>query len=457
MHDHHALSAALKNGETRIVFVFDKKILSKLKNPADPRLSFIMDSLIDMEKNMILHGAGLIIRFGDPVIEIPKLASELNINALFFNRDYEPYAKKRDSEVSKKMLKKGIFVHTFKDHVFFEKEEVKTGSQEIYKVFTPYKRKWLEKLERQDCFIPNYKCQLKNLAKGSIGDSPLEVDWFKVIHFRRAKTIFSGGSSEARKCLLNFKKNISKYKESRDFPALNLTSRLSPYLRMGNLSIRDMLRLALLKKDAGSETWLSELIWRDFYQVILDAYPQVEKHCFKEEYDKICWSGPTAHFHKWCQGMTGYPIIDAAMRCLNATGLMHNRLRMVVASFLTKTLLVDWRSGERYFAEKLLDYDMAANNGGWQWAASTGVDAQPYFRIFNPYNQSEKFDAEGIFIKTWCPELALFPKNLIHYPHESDLSEQAKAHCFIGRDYPAPIVSYRDQKAKALAMYKKIK
>ena len=191
--------------------------------------------------------------------------------------------------------------------------------------------------------------------------------------------------------------------------------------------------------------------------MILDVYPRVEKHCFRPEYDAVKWLGSKSDFEKWCEGETGYPLVDAAMRCLNATGMMHNRLRMVVASFLTKTLLIDWRLGEHYFAEKLLDYDLAANNGGWQWSASTGVDAQPYFRIFNPYNQSEKFDPEGIFIRKWCPELAKFNKKTIHSPHDTDMVEQIEAGCFIGKDYPHPIVSYKLQRERALAMYKTVK
>jgi deoxyribodipyrimidine photo-lyase len=225
---------------------------------------------------------------------------------------------------------------------------------------------------------------------------------------------------------------------------------------MGNLSVRDMIRVAIESDDLGSQTWLSEIIWRDFYQMILDVYPKVEKQCFKSQYDSIHWLGHLDHFQKWCDGETGYPIVDSAMRCLNTTGMMHNRLRMVVASFLTKTLLIDWKLGEDYFAHKLLDFDLAANNGGWQWSASTGVDAQPYFRIFNPYSQSEKFDEEGLFIKRWCPELKNISLKKIHAPHLMDLVEQAQSECFIGKDYPYPIVEYKTQRDLALKMYKAI-
>lgn len=457
LHDHYALSEALKAGHTYVVFIFDDKILKKLTNKADRRITFIIDSLKEIETRMNKEGASLIIRYGDPVIEIPKLAEEFKTSALYFNRDYEPYAKKRDEAITKTLQKKGHNVFNFKDHVFYEKTEVLNGQREIYKVFTPYKNKWLETFKAQESVVLNYKCNLKNLAPIKNPDSILNIDWYKKINFSEIQSILKGGSSLAHNRLLNFKKIISNYKAARDIPALNQTSNLSPYLRMGNLSIREVIRASLEDNDEGSSTWLSELIWRDFYQVILDVYPKVETQCFKAEYDQIKWIGTNAHFKKWSEGQTGYPIIDAAMRCLNETGLMHNRLRMVVASFLTKTLLVDWRLGEHYFAMKLLDYDLAANNGGWQWSASTGVDAQPYFRIFNPYNQSEKFDSDGIFIKQWCPELKYFSKKIIHYPHESDMVEQVEAKCFIGKDYPHPIVSYKEQKEMALSMYKAIK
>ncbi len=457
LHDHHALSMALKNAEeTFLVFIFDTNILDKLSDKNDKRITLIMDALLEMEKTLNEHGSSLIVKYGDPKIEIPALARELQVDAVFFNRDYEPYAKERDAHVEKKLRALGIDVHQFKDHVFYEKNEVLTGQREIYKVFTPYKNKWLEHFRAQDSIVPEYKCPLKKLAPFKNQHSLLQKDWFKETGFNKTEVLITGGTTPARSRLKNFSKSINRYKEARDIPSLNMTSLLSPYIRFGNISIRDMIRTAVQSNDEGSLTWLSEIIWRDFYQVILDVYPKVENHCFKTEYDRIKWTGKKEHFQLWCEGQTGFPIVDAAMRCLNETGFMHNRLRMVVASFLTKTLLIDWRFGERYFAEKLLDYDMAANNGGWQWSASTGVDAQPYFRIFNPWNQSEKFDEEGKFIREWCPELKEFSNKKIHYPHETDMVEQAQAKCVIGKNYPFPIVSYKVQKEKALAMFKAI-
>lgn len=458
LHDHYALSEALKSGdETYIAFIFDDQILEKLHNKNDPRVTFIMDSLEEIEKTLQKHGSSLIVRYGDPTVEIPALVDEYKINALFVNRDYEPYAKARDQKVEKILRAKSVDFYSYKDHVFYERKEVLNGSGEIYKVFTPYKNKWIETFKSQDSSIPEYKCDLKKLAKFTNPKNILTHDWHYDISFAKTECILPGGTKAALARLKDFEEYISHYKEARDVPALEGTSNLSTYIRMGNLSIRDMIRLSVEKKNTGYETWLSEIIWRDFYQMILDVYPRVDKNCFRPEYDNIKWLGKKADFEKWCNGETGYPLVDAAMRCLNATGMMHNRLRMVVASFLTKTLLIDWRLGERYFAEKLLDYDMAANNGGWQWSASTGVDAQPYFRIFNPYSQSEKFDPQGIFIRKWCPELAKFSSKTIHSPHDTDMFEQASAECVVGKDYPHPIVAYKEQRERALDMYKAVK
>lgn len=458
LHDHHALSMALKNAdETQVIFVFDTLILNKLSDKHDKRVTFIMDSLKEIEKTLEKVGSSLLIRYGDPLVEIPKALEELSSEVLFFNRDYEPYAKKRDNKIVELMFAKNIQVHQFKDHVLYEKDEIRNGSGELYKVFTPYKKKWLETLHAHDDIVQDYKCPLKNFAKLDNPKSVLKHDWYKDIGFIHAPADLKGGTKESLKLLKKFQKYIHNYKEARDIPSLEQTSFLSPYLRMGNISVRDMIRASLEDQSAGHSTWLSEIVWRDFYHAILDAYPHVEKNCFRPEYDNIKWLGKKADFEKWCEGQTGYPIIDAAMRCLNATGFMHNRLRMVVASFLSKTLLIDWRQGEKYFAEKLLDYDLASNNGGWQWSASTGVDAQPYFRIFNPYSQSQKFDSEGITIRQWCPELAKFSNKSIHSPQDTDLSEQIAAECFVGKDYPYPIVNYKEQRDKALRMYKSVK
>lgn len=425
------MSAALNEGETTLIFVFDPLILDKLKDKEDKRVTFIYDSLIEMEETLQKKGSSLIIRYGDPVQEIPKLAQELGVKNVYCNRDYEPYAKERDKKVTQKLEALGISFHHFKDSVFFEKHEVETNQGGVYKVFTPYKNKWIENFEKSDRRIPDYKCNLKNLRKFENKKNIIDFDWYKEIGFIPAPSLLKGGTSFALKRLKDFDERISDYKEARNFPAKPGTSLLSVYIRHGNLSVRDMLRAGTEHRSEGSRTWVSEIIWRDFYQMILDAFPHVTKGAFKPEYDNLKYPGGAKEFKAWAHGETGYPIIDAAMRCLNQTGMMHNRLRMVVASFLTKTLLVDWRKGEHYFAEKLLDFDLAANNGGWQWSASTGVDAQPYFRVFNPYSQSEKFDPDGEFIRQWVPEVAHLSKKEIHRPNLDTAP-----------DYVAPIVNH---------------
>lgn len=440
LHDHAALSHALEHGETTLVFVFDPHILDKLKNKEDRRITFIYQSLVEIETELKKHGSSIIIKYGNPEEIIPKLAQELEVDTVFSNRDYEPYAKERDEKVKKKL--KDIRFEQFKDSVFFEKEEVLTGSDTVYKVFTPYKNKWLEKFQ----YISDFECDLKNLRKFKNPESILSTDWYKKIGFTETPALLTGGSSHGLKRLKDFSSIMHDYKTARDFPAIEGTSYLSVYIRHGNISVRDMLRVGTSEKTLGAKTWVSEIVWRDFYQMILDAFPQVEKGPFKPEYGKIKWIGSKDDFKAWCEGRTGFPLVDAAMRCFNATGLMHNRLRMVVASFLCKTLLVNWQDGEKYFAENLLDYDLAANNGGWQWSSSTGCDAQPYFRIFNPYSQSKKFDPDGEFIRQWVPEIAHLSKKDIHQPDEISAP-----------DYYSPIVSYETNRRRALMMYSVVK
>lgn len=426
LHDHAALSHALEDGETTLVFVFDPHILDKLKNKEDRRVTFIYQSLQEMEKELQKKGSSIIIRYGKPEEEIPKLARDLKVDTVYSNRDYEPYAKERDEKVRKNL--KNIKFEQFKDSVVFEKDEVQTGSGTVYKVFTPYKNKWLEKLH----VISNYECNRKHLRKFKNSENILETDWYKKIGFIETPPLLPGGTSHGLKRLSDFESIIDDYKTDRDFPAIEGTSYLSVYIRHGNISVRDMLRAAKHHSSIGAKTWISEIAWRDFYQMILDAFPHVEKGPFKPEYGKIKWKGSDEDFKAWCEGRTGFPLVDAAMRCFNATGMMHNRLRMVVASFLCKTLLVDWQKGEKYFAEHLLDYDLAANNGGWQWCSSSGCDAQPYFRIFNPHSQMQKFDPECEFIRSWIPEYGT-------------------------PDYLEPIVSYENNRRRALMMYSVVK
>jgi deoxyribodipyrimidine photo-lyase len=446
LHDHAALSKALDEGETAVVFVFDPHILDKLKNKHDRRVTFIYQSLEEMEKELQKKGSSIIIRYGNPEDEIPKLAEELKVKNVYCNRDYEPYAKERDLKVAKKLAQTGIGFDQFKDSVFFEKHEIQTGSGTIYKVFTPYKNKWLETFEDQGKIISDYECQLKRLRKFSNPQNILEFDWYKEIGFIETPPLLTGGTKAAMKRLKHFDGPIDNYAEARNFPAIPGTSLLSVYIRFGNLSVRDMLRAGVDNHSQGAKTWVSEIIWRDFYQMILDAFPYVATSAFKPEYDKIKFPGTNKEFKVWCEGQTGFPLVDAAMRCLNETGMMHNRLRMVVASFLCKTLLISWYKGEHYFAEHLLDFDLAANNGGWQWSSSSGCDAQPYFRIFNPYAQSEKFDPKGEFIRQWVPELAHLNPKQIHRPDIKDAPL-----------YPRPIVSYELNRKICLDIYSVVK
>lgn len=440
LHDHAALSHALRAGETTVVFVFDSYILEKLIHKDDRRVTFIHQCLEDLERELQKKGSGLIVRYGEPEKIIPALAKELSVDTVFINRDYEPYAKTRDEAVRLSLDKLGIKLETYKDSVIFEKDEIKNGSGELYKVFTPYANKWREKFESQDKHVPDFECKLKNLRQFKNPDNVLEKPFYKTIGFTENPPLITGGTKEGLKRLKDFHSKMPHYKETRDFPVLEGTSLLSVHIRFGTISIRDMVRAAT------NPTWLNELIWRDFYQMILDANPRITKEAYKPEYDKIKFSGSDKDFQAWCEGETGFPIIDATMRCFKATGMVHNRLRMVVASFLCKILLVHWRKGEEYFAQNLLDFDLAANNGGWQWSSSSGTDAQPYFRIFNPYNQSMKFDADGEFIRTWCPELSDLNPKEIHRPDPKKVPE-----------YPFPIVNYEKNREKALLMYSVVK
>ncbi|HXH73479.1 MAG TPA: deoxyribodipyrimidine photo-lyase [Bacteriovoracaceae bacterium] len=419
LHDNAALSFALNQGEVHLVFIFDTHILDKLKDKRDARVTFIYQSLMEIQTKASLH-----FLYGKPEEEVPKLAQRLKVSHVFSNRDYEPYAKARDAKVKAKLKSINIEFEQFKDSVVFEQHEVLTNTGGIYKVFTPYKNKWLHLFEQNNRMVPNYKCNLKNLARFD-----QRIMTLSEIGFIEAPPHLTGGTKPGLKRLKKFADVINDYAEARNFPFKEGTSGLSPYLRFGNLSVRDMVR------SASDGTWLSEIIWRDFYQMILDIHPHVTKGPFRPEYNQIKWKGDPKHFELWCKGLTGFPLVDAAMRCLNQTGLMHNRLRMVVASFLCKTLLIDWRKGEEYFAQKLLDFDLASNNGGWQWASSSGADAQPYFRIFNPYTQSEKFDPDGIFIRKWCPELAHLSNRDIH------------------KGLNIPIVSYQNNRIRCIDMY----
>ena len=474
LHDHCALHHALSSHDhVWIAFIFDMQILSPLitgrKNERsltpDRRVDFIWQGLHALDRELQKQGGGLIVRFGKPVEQIPQLASALGVDTVFVNRDYEPMAIERDLNVAKALQKLQIDLQDFKDQVIFEGKEVLTNSNTVFSIFTPYKNAWLKKLQSGN--LAPYDCAAK---PGQLAPIPEKLD-------QGIPTLASmgfcatgiesylppnpdGGSAFFE----NFLERIDQYQIGRDFPAIKGVSYLSTHLRFGMLSIRGLVREAhrrMLLGSLGATTWLSELIWRDFYFMILANHPRLAQGVsFKPDYDTIQWeNGAVAQkrFTAWCEGRTGYPLIDAAMQQLNQSGYMHNRLRMVVASFLCKDLGIDWRWGEAYFAKHLNDFEFSSNNGGWQWASSSGCDAQPYFRIFNPITQSEKFDPDGKFIRRYLPALEKLSKKSIHAPWRSGRLELDAAGILLGREYPLPIVDHDEARKQTLIRYSVVK
>jgi deoxyribodipyrimidine photo-lyase len=474
--DHAALYYALKHCQrVWCVFVFDTPILQPIidtwrarhpkQTPEDRRIDFILAALGELDHALRKHGGGLIVLHGDARESIPKLAAQLKVEAVFTNHDYEPDAQERDEAVREQLSAEGRELITFKDQVIFERDEILTGQGKPFSVFTPYKNAWLKELNAFDLKpypVESYTAHLAALpAKLDHRLPSLKKLGFAASNLGDLK--IPTGASGAQHLLDDFLTRIDSYADRRDFPAAKGPSYLSVHLRFGTVSIRTLARLAhelsLQPDGQGAATWLSELIWRDFYFMILAHHPKLARGAaFKAEYDGLRWeTGRHADeaFAAWCDGRTGYPLVDAAMLQLNRTGYMHNRLRMVTASFLTKDLGIDWRLGERYFAEILNDFDFSANNGGWQWAASTGCDAQPYFRIFNPVTQSEKFDPEGRFIKRYLPQLEKVPPKWIHAPWLAGADRLAEFGVTLGEDYPAPIVDHAEARQQTLARFGK--
>jgi len=430
LHDNAGLYHALRGKYPVLpLFIFDTEILDDLENRADARVEFIHRTITALKEELEAMGSSLIIKYGKPLEIWQQLGAEYDIQSVYTNHDYEPYALMRDEAVRTFLLEKNTDLHTYKDHVIFEKNEVTKDDGLPYTVFTPYSRKWRKKMaSRMSTFInakgneeavsyyfksyPNEK-YFNNFHE----TTPLSDITLSDMNFEKSETEFP--SLEVSQGL------IKKYNETRNFPAIKGTSRLGIHFRFGTISIRAKARKALMLND----TYLNELIWRDFYAQILSHFPHVVTQPFRAKYEAVQWRDDEADFEKWCAGKTGYPIVDAGMRELNATGYMHNRVRMITASFLTKHLLIDWRWGEVYFAKQLLDFDLASNNGGWQWAAGCGTDAAPYFRIFNPTSQQQKFDKEFKYIKKWVPE-------------------------FGTPDYPAPMVDHKFARERCLKTYK---
>ncbi len=448
---YHALASSR---QVWCAFVFDREILDPLPARADRRVQFVRESLVELREALRRRGGDLLVLHGRARDEIPALAARLSAGAVFANEDYEPSATDRDAAVGRALEADGRRLHLAKDQAIFARDEILTRTGGPFSVFTPYKRAWLAKVD--DYYLKSYPVErhAANLAPAGYGTPvpPLETLGFAATDLASLPVV--AGMSGAERLFTDFEARISRYAAARDFPAVKGVSYLSVHNRFGTISIRRLARAAWLARGEGPATWLSELVWRDFYFQILWHHPHAATGAFRRGYDAIAWPGTDAHFAAWREARTGYPLVDAAMRQLERTGWMHNRLRMVTASFLVKDLLLDWRRGERHFAERLLDFDLAANNGGWQWAASTGCDAQPWFRIFNPVAQSERFDPQGRFIRRYLPELARVPDRFVHAPWTMPAAEQEAAGCVIGRDYPAPIVDHAAQRERALALFK---
>ena len=467
--DNATLHTALSQcAQVHCVFVFDKAILDALPR-ADRRVEFIWESVYELNSALQAcansPSAGLIVCHAVAQEAIPELAAQLQVQAVFAGRDYEPLPLRRDSVVQAALAQAGRAFITCKDHVVFEQREILTQSGTPYGVFTPYKNNWLARVTPKDLAthaVTPLADHLSPLPAGlrlplpslhALGFEPTNLSQLRI------PTGETGGQS----LLESFFERMDDYHATRDFPAVKGPSYLGVHLRFGTVSIRQLASLAFQRQATGSQgaaVWLSELIWRVFYAAILANFPHVTHGAFKPEYDAIQWEqGPEAEalFKAWCDGQTGYPLVDAAMMQLNQTGYMHNRLRMVAGSFLVKDLGLDWRWGERYFAEKLNDFDLSANNGGWQWGASSGCDAQPYFRIFNPISQSEKFDPQGKFIRRYLPQLGRLSNKAIHAPWLAKPIELQAAGITLGTDYPNPVVQHDQARVKTLARYAAVK
>ena len=416
LHDNHALYQALRSGNSVLpVFIFDTEILDKLSSKTDVRVSFIFAEIQKIKTELEKFGSSLKIFYTKPSGAFRDLTDQYQIQSVFANKDYEPYAKERDNEVGELLEKKDIAFNLYKDQVIFEEKEVLRDDGTPYTVFTPYSKKWKQVFNETEIqYFPSEKIQ-ENFIK----TKPFSFPQLKKLGFEKSSIEISPFEIS--------EEIIRNYAETRDLPAIKGTTRLGVHLRFGTVSIREL----TLKAMDWSETFLNELIWRNFFSTILWHFPQVVDKAFKPKYDFIQWRNSEKEFGRWCNGETGYPMVDAGMRELNETGFMHNRVRMVTAGFLTKHLLIDWRWGEAYFAEKLLDYELASNNGNWQWAAGTGCDAAPYFRIFNPESQQKKFDPEGEYVKRWVPEM------------------ETSA-------YPKPVVNHKMARERALQTYRKV-
>lgn len=414
LHDNIALFNALKSGEKVLpIFIFDTSILDKLSKN-DARVSFIIKELRSMNEHLKSFDASIDILHGKPIEVFESLIKKYQIASVFTNQDYEPYAIRRDQEILELLKSENISFNSFKDQVIFEKNEITKKDGNPYVVYTPYSKKWIEAYEQ----INHIHYSSEDLLSQLYTQSKAKELTLEELGFEETNTPIKNYIFNSR--------IINEYEETRNFPALDNTSKLGPHLRFGTVSVRQMVSRA---EEQENKTFLKELIWREFFMQILWHFPHTHKDSFKPKYDRIVWRNNEDDFKKWCNGTTGYPMVDAGMRQLNNTGFMHNRVRMLVGSFLCKHLLIDWRWGEAYFAEKLHDYEMSSNVGNWQWVAGTGVDASPYFRIFNPTSQIKKFDKDFSYIRKWVPD-------------------------FQELTYPSPMVDHKFARERCLKTYK---
>jgi len=452
--DNTALSEAGRAGRRVIPVFILEDALRTGPDVGAARLAFLLQSVECLRKNLAEMGCPLIIRQGRSTDLIPQLCTETGAGAVYANKRYEPYAEARDRRLGETLFRAGVEFKLYKDAVIWEEDEILTQAGRPYTVFTPYAKAWKQRAIPPP--RPQFKCSPPE-RKPMVRSDVLSTDPAAFGH-PLTQSVPPAGERGAREILRQFMAGpVWEYAAKRDYPAQAGTSQLSPHLRAGTIGIRAILRewqraraAATAVQAASGDIFLNELIWREFYIQVLHNFPHVVKGAFRPEYDRLKWSENQDHFQAWWRGRTGYPIVDAAMRCLNATGTMHNRLRMIVAMFLTKDLLLPWPWGERYFMRQLVDGDLAANNGGWQWSAGTGTDAAPYFRIFNPVAQGEKFDAGGGFVRRWVPELAAFPGDAIHQPWQEPL-------LLASTGYPERIVRHEEQREKCLAMFKAVK
>jgi deoxyribodipyrimidine photo-lyase len=447
LRDNTALEAlAARVDEWLPVFVLDPRIVAGPGN-GGPRMRFLLDCLHRLSRDLDKRGLPLLVRQGRPEEVLPKLLHETGAQLLSFNEDVTPFARRRDNAVQRAVERTGAEVLARLDHVVFRSSEIRTASGGAYSVYSPYRKTWWRhwKLE------PRLPVRLRRLPAAIPGFSADKIPYARAVDLAPdGCDVPTGGESAARRRLDRFlTTTVERYHEDRDRPDRDGTSRLSPYLRFGAISVRECFDRAEEAASCepalqrGVSKWLDELIWREFYSGILEEHPRVLRENYRQEYDELCWNDDPKAFQAWCEGRTGFPIVDAGMRQLRATGWMHNRVRMIVASFLTKDLLIDWREGERFFFEHLVDGDPASNNGGWQWAASTGTDAQPYFRIFNPLAQGRRWDPEGRYVRRWISELRQVPDGNVHAPWEVDQTG----------DYPPPLVDHAERRVLALERY----